>query len=75
MIDPIFKQAVIDHFIANYKQTNNPEAFAAMRKGEIDALFRVLDRADPEVRPVDNRPDSDHTRDVQLELDRLNRKD
>ena len=75
-MDPTFKQAVIQHFIQNYRQTNNPYAFARQRIGEIREAFRALsDEEKNETRPIDNRPDSEHTRDVRLELDRLNGKE
>lgn len=69
--DPFFKRACIEHFVHNFRETNNPFTFAKKRMFEVQELFRAID---DHGKPKE-RQESDRTREVQIELDRLNRID
>jgi hypothetical protein len=70
--DPFHDYACLLHFAMNFREGQNPYQQAASRIYEAQEFLRALkDNSEP-TRPVDNKPESDHTRAVQIRLDRLN---
>jgi hypothetical protein len=68
--DPMFKRAVIERFNHSPRTAKDPYAFAMLCIYEVKELFRAInDDGKPK-----ERVESDRTREIQVELNRLNKK-
>jgi hypothetical protein len=63
-----FEQAVILHFVQNFRETTNVYQLAERRIFEVRELFRALAESE---KPRE-RPESDRTREVRVTLEKLN---